>query len=41
MNILGIIGKKRDKKALTKEEIEYFINEYTNGNITEDRKSVV
>lgn len=33
MNIMGIIGKKRDKKTLTKEEIEYFINEYTKGNI--------
>ena len=33
MNIMGIIGKKRDKKTLTKEEIEYFITEYTNGNI--------
>ncbi len=35
MNILSIISKKRDKKALTKEEIEYFINEYTKGNITD------
>lgn len=35
MNILSIIAKKRDKKALTKEEIEYFIREYTNGNITD------
>lgn len=35
MNILSIIAKKRDKKILSKEEIEYFIKEYTNGNITD------
>ncbi len=35
MNIIGIISKKRDKKILTKEEIEYFINEYTKGNATD------
>ncbi len=35
MNILDIIAKKRDKKELTKEEIEYFIENYTNGNITD------
>ena len=35
MNILEIIAKKRDKKELTKEEIEFFIKEYTNGNITD------
>lgn len=35
MNIIEIIAKKRDKKRLTKEEIEYFITEYTNGNITD------
>ena len=33
MNILDIIEKKRDKKELTKLEIEYFIKEYTNDNI--------
>ena len=33
MNILEIISKKRDKKALTKEEIAFFIKNYTNGNI--------
>ena len=33
MNILSIIAKKRDKKILSKEEIEYFVKEYTNGNI--------
>ena len=33
MNILEIISKKRDAKELNKEEIEYFIKEYTNGEI--------
>lgn len=35
MNILEIIAKKRDKKELSKEEIEYFVKEYTNENITD------
>ena len=35
MNILDIIAKKRDKQELTKEEIEFFVNEYTKGNITD------
>lgn len=35
MNILQIIEKKRDKIELTKEEIEYFVKEYTNNNITD------
>ncbi len=35
MNIKEIIAKKRDKKTLDKEEIEYFVTEYTNGNITD------
>lgn len=35
MDILDIIAKKRDKKELTKEEIEYFIKEYTAGNIAD------
>ena len=35
MNILDIIAKKRDNKELSKEEIEYFIKEYTYGNITD------
>lgn len=35
MNILEIIAKKRDKKSLSKEEIEYFIEGYTNGSITD------
>ena len=33
MNILDIIAKKRDKKELTKEEIEFFVKGYTNGSI--------
>ena len=35
MNILDIIAKKRDNEKLSKEEIEYFITEYTNGNVTD------
>lgn len=35
MNILEIIAKKRDKKELTKEEIQYFVKKYTDGNITD------
>ena len=35
MSILDIIAKKRDKEILTKEEIEFFIKEYTAGNITD------
>ena len=33
MNILDIIAKKRDKKDLSKEEIEYFVKGYTSGEI--------
>ena len=35
MNIQEIIAKKRDKKELNKEEISYFVSEYTKGNITD------
>lgn len=35
MNILEIIAKKRDSKELSKEEIEYFVNGYTNGEIAD------
>ncbi len=35
MNIQEIIAKKRDKKELNKEEIQYFITEYTNGNVAD------
>ena len=35
MNIQEIIGKKRDKQELTREEIKFFVQEYTNGNVTD------
>lgn len=35
MNILDIIEKKKTKQILTKEEIEFFITGYTNGNIAD------
>lgn len=35
MNILEIIAKKRDKKVLSKEEIDFFVKNYANGNITD------
>lgn len=35
MNILEIIEKKRDKKELTKEEIEYFVKGYVNEKIAD------
>ncbi len=35
MNIQQIIAKKRDKKSLNKEEIEYFVEEYVKGNVTD------
>ena len=35
MNIQQIIAKKRDGKELNKEDIKYFVTEYTNGNITD------
>lgn len=35
MNILEIIAKKRDKKELSKEEIEYFIDNYTKEKIAD------
>ena len=35
MTIQDIIGKKADKQILNKEEIEYFIQEYTNDEITD------
>ena len=41
MNIQEIIAKKRDKLELTKEEIEYFIKEYTSGNITDYQASAL
>ena len=41
MNILEIIAKKRDKKELSKEEIEYFIENYTNSNIADYQASAL
>ena len=41
MNILEIISKKRDKKELTKEEIEYFVQGYTKGEITDYQASAL
>lgn len=35
MNILEIISKKRDKKELTKEEIDYFVKGYVDNSITD------
>ncbi len=35
MNIQEIIAKKRDKQELSKEEINYFVTEYTKGNIAD------
>lgn len=35
MNILNIIEKKRDKKELTKEEIDFFIIQYVKGEIAD------
>jgi len=33
MRIIDIIEKKREKQELTKQEIEYFVTEYTKGNV--------
>ena len=41
MNILEIIAKKRDGKELSKEEIEYFVKGYTNGNIADYQASAL
>jgi len=35
MNIQEIIAKKRDGKELSKEDIKYFVTNYTNGNVTD------
>ena len=35
MNIQDIIAKKRDGLILNKDEISYFVKEYTNGNVTD------
>lgn len=41
MNILDVIAKKRDKGILSKEEIEYFVNEYVDGNIEDYQASAM
>ena len=41
MNILDIIAKKRDKKELIKEEIEFFVKAYTDGGITDYQASAL
>lgn len=41
MNIQEIIANKRDKKELTKEEINFFIKEYTNCNIEDYQASAL
>ena len=41
MTVLDIIEKKRDKKELEKEEIEFFINGYTKGEITDYQASAL
>ena len=41
MNIYNIIDKKRHNEALTKEEIEYFVINYTNGSIPDYQASAL
>ena len=41
MNILDIIAKKRDNKELTKEEIKYFVEGYTKGEVTDYQASAL
>lgn len=41
MNILNIIEKKRDKKELSKEEIEYFVQAYTKNEIADYQASAL
>lgn len=41
MDILDIIGKKRDKKELTREEIHYFIKHYVDGEIKDYQASAL
>ena len=41
MDILDIIEKKRDKKVLSKQEIEYFIEQYTNNDIADYQASAL
>ena len=41
MNILEIIAKKRDRQELNKEEINYFVQGYTNGEVTDYQASAL
>lgn len=41
MNIIEIIAKKRDNKKLSKEEIQYFVQGYTNNYITDYQASAL
>lgn len=41
MRLYDIISKKRDKKELSKEEIEFFIEKYTNGEIPDYQASAL
>lgn len=41
MNILEIIENKKNAKELSKEEIEYFVKNYTNGEITDYQASAL
>ena len=41
MNIQEIIAKKRDKRKLSKEEIDFFIEEYTKGTIADYQASAL
>ena len=41
MNIQDIIAKKRDKKVLDKEDINFFVQEYTKGNIEDYQASAL
>lgn len=41
MNIINIIEKKKNKLALSKEEIEFFVKEYTNGSIPDYQMSAL
>ncbi len=41
MNIIDIIAKKRDKGVLSKEEIDFFIEGYTKGEITDYQASAL
>ncbi len=41
MRIIDIIEKKREKQELTQQEIEYFITEYTKGNVKDYQASAL